>query len=137
MSTKTATSTDFSDVIHVEARTWGRDYTAPTARPWTPGAGLADDDLSGHGDLTNAEFERMLKQARSNGQVMEMRTQVGRQRAQSGRVALGGGIYASNSDREREVRAYNKKLRDEERAQFTKAYPNGCGCIRCEAKRAR
>lgn len=133
----TKTAADFSDVIHVEARTWGRDYAAATSRPWTPGAGTADNDPSGHGNMTNVQFEDLLQQARINGQVVEMRSQLGRRRAQSDRVSLGGGLYASNSERDREVRAYNKKIRDEERAQFAKIYPTGCACIRCEMKRSR
>jgi hypothetical protein len=120
MSTQTA---DYSDVIHIEPHTWGRDYAAPSSRPWNPNCGVADDDLSGHGDMTNAEFEKLLNQARSNGQVVEMRTQLGRLRM----------APASTP----EARAFNRKIAQAEKAEFVKVYPNGCACIRCAAKRSR
>jgi hypothetical protein len=128
---------DYSDVIHVEPRTWGHDYAAPTCRPWSEGAGLDDDDLSGHfgpeGQMTNAEFEEFLSKARANGQVVEMRAQAGRQRMPS--PVPHNGMF--NGQQDREAKAYNRKLRQAEKAEFDRVYPEGCSCIRCAAKRAR
>lgn len=103
---------DYSDVIHVDPKTWGRDYPAPTSRPWKEGAGLGDDDPSGiHPDYTNREWEAMLDEARANGQAVHLRTQLGRLR------------YPGNDSI---ARSYNSKLRREEKAEFRKYHPNGC-----------
>ena len=108
-------SGDYSDIIHVRPRTWGNDYQAPTSRPWTPGAGVGDDDASGHfapnGPLTNREYEELLDEARANGQTVEIRSQLGRQRIEGGSA---------------EAKAYNRRLAADERAAFRAVYPNGC-----------
>lgn len=106
---------DYSDIIHVAPRTWGEDYPAATSRPWTPGAGVGDDDPSGHfgpdGPLTNREYEELLDAARANGQTVEIRSQLGQQRMEGGSA---------------EAKTYNRRMAAAERAAFRNVYPNGC-----------
>lgn len=127
---------DYSDIIHVEPRTWGREYAAPTSRPWAEGAGLEDDDPSGiHPNYTNREWESMLDEARANGQVVHLRAQLGRQRMPGAtRYPMGDG-YAYNSSQESRARSFNNQIAREERAKFKQHYPNGCPCMRCDMKR--
>ena len=106
----------YADIIHVRPRTWGRSYPAPTQRPWKQDGGIGDDDLSGHYDgegreLTNAEFEAKLDEYRANGQTVEFRAQLGRQRA-PGRDAW--------------ARKFNREIAKEERDKFREVYPDGC-----------
>jgi hypothetical protein len=106
---------DYADIIHVRARTWGESHQAPTSRPWTLGAGMADDDQSGRfgadGPLTNREYEELLDSARANGQIVEVRSQMGRLRMEGGSA---------------DARAFNRRLAAQERAEFKNVYPNGC-----------
>jgi hypothetical protein len=76
---------------------------------------MADDDQSGrfgaNGPLTNSEYEELLDSARANGQIVEVRSQMGRQRMDGG---------------DAKARAFNRSLAAQERAEFKNVYPNGC-----------
>jgi hypothetical protein len=124
---------DFTDIIHTDPRTWGGPDPAPTHRPWGPGGGLGDDDPSGTG-RTNREFEAILEQARADGRVVHLQNQEGQLRMPVHRENLGNGWVGTSG--EAEARVFNNKLRKQEREEYRQMYPNGCQCVRCQAKKA-
>ena len=127
---------DFSDVIHTEPRTWGGPNPAPSRRPWR-GTGLGDDDDSGmSGGMTNRQWEDYLEQIRAAGQVINLRNRLGELRHPgSYRENLGGGMVGYNSEQDADGRRMNKSIRQREKAEHLLMYPQGCSCIRCQAKR--